>query len=323
VIAVLKTLVGLIVGLGLLVGWVVGPYYFRVQHFEADIILGYHADFYVYISPGARKASQLGEKVVLLVQPNNSGTNSDEPAIHRKDAWLTGFGRHSLADELNVVLFVPAFVRPSVDWHIYTHALDRDVLTTDRSDLGRIDLQLLAMVATIKNDLQQSGMVVEDKFLIQGYSASGMFANRFTALHPDKVLAAASGSPGGWPIAPISSFKGQDLPYPAGISDLLDLTGAAFDSLGYAQVPQLIVMGALDENDSLDFTDGWEIEAAQRVDSLFGETPLERWAEIKEIYNKSGANASFLLVDGVGHDRKKLQVHSTEFFKSILARLPD
>lgn len=77
-------------------------------------------------------------------------------------------------------------------------------------------------------------------------------------------------------------------------------------------------MGSLDDNDSLDFDDGWDKADAQLVDELFGADPLARWDEIEAIYKEAGTNAQFLLIDGVGHDRKALQNYSTEFFKHIL-----
>ncbi len=173
------------------------PFTLRVQRFEAEPLLGFHADFYLYVSPGARRAASAGELVTLLVQPNNSGINSDDPEVHRKDAWWTCFGRHGIADELQVVLLVPAFLRPKEDWQIYTHAFDRDVLTTARADLSRLDLQLLAMVDRARSTLTAEGMTTDPRFLIQGFSASGMFANRFAVLHPDRIKAVAAGSPEG------------------------------------------------------------------------------------------------------------------------------
>jgi hypothetical protein len=77
-------------------------------------------------------------------------------------------------------------------------------------------------------------------------------------------------------------------------------------------------MGSADDNDSLDYTDGWDETDAQLVDRLFGADPLARWDAVEAIYQEAGANAQFLLVDGVGHDRKALQNYSTEFFKNIL-----
>ena len=218
-----------------------------------------------------------------------------------------------------MVLLVPAFIRPGEDWFIYTHALDRDTLTTERTDLNRIDLQLIAMIAAARAELAKTNIPTDEKIFIQGFSASGMFANRFTILHPERVKAATIGSPGGFPILPVATFNGEQLPYPAGIADLEVLTGIQFDSTTYNAIPQLIYMGSADDNDSLDYTDGWDKADAQLVDKLFGADPLARWDAVEAIYQAAGTDAQFLLVDGVGHDRKALQNYSTEFFKNILA----
>jgi hypothetical protein len=297
---------------------VLGPYALRVQRFHADPTQGYFADFYLYLSPRSKQLARDDQVLTILVQPNNSGVNSDDPAVHRRDAWWTGFERRSVADDLGVVLLVPAFVRPGEDWHIYTHALDRDTFTTERVDLRRIDLQLIAMIDQTRAALHAQGIQTDERILIQGFSASGMFANRFTVLHPERVKAATMGSPGGWPIAPVPDFKGEELPYPAGLSDLETLTDAPFNSSAYSRIPQLIYMGSTDDNDSLDYTDGWDEEHAQLVDDLFGADPLSRWEAAEAIYREAGANAQFLLVEGIGHNRKALQKYSTDFFKKVL-----
>jgi hypothetical protein len=313
-----RVLIALVIIFLMGIAAILGPYVLGLQHFEASPENGYHADFYLYLSPDAKRAARDGKKITILVQPNNSGTNSDDPEIHRKDAWWTGFERYKIANELGVALLVPAFVRPGEDWHIYTHALDRDTLTTERTDLKRIDLQLIAMIDHARTMLATDGIQTDEKIFIQGFSASGIFANRFTVLHPDRVKAATIGSPGGWPILPIESFNGEQLPYPAGIADLESLTGVPFDPTAYNAIPQLIYMGSVDDNDSLDYTDGWDEEHAQLVDRLFGIDPLSRWKDAESIYQEAGTNVQFLLVDGVGHDRKELQKYSTDFFKKVL-----
>ena len=302
----------------LILAIMIGPYALRVQHFTANPANGYHADFYLYISPKAKQLAEAGEIVTILVQPNNSGINSDDPREHQRDAWVTGYERQKLADELGVVLLVPAFIRPGEDWFIYTHALDRDTLTATRPDLERIDLQLIAMIDQARLILADNGINTDERIFIQGFSASGMFANRFTVLHPERVKAAAIGSPGGWPIAPITNFNGQDLPYPAGVADLEKLIGTPFDTETYNAIPQLIYMGSLDENDSLDFEDGWEQESVQVVDKLFGSDPLSRWKEAENIYQAAGTNVQFLLIKGIGHNRKELQRYAVDFFKTLL-----
>ena len=316
---ILRLLIGVAVAIFIVLASVLGPYALRVQHFRASAEEGYHADFYLYTSPESSRVAQSGQAVTILVQPNNSGINSDDPAVHRRDAWWTGFERYRIANELGVVLLVPAFVRPGEDWFIYTHALDRDTLTTERTDLNRIDLQLIAMIDHARSELASDGIQTDEKILMQGFSASGMFANRFTILHPDRVKAATIGSPGGWPILPVRTFNGEQLPYPAGIADLESLTGMPFDEATYNAVPQLIYMGSLDDNDSLDFTDGWDEASAAQVNRLFGDDPMSRWEDALEIYQMTGTKARFLLLDGIGHDRKTLQHYSTEFFKEVLS----
>ena len=122
------------------------------------------------------------------------------------------------------------------------------------------------------------------------------------------------------PMAPIADFNGQALPYPAGIADLEELTGTPFNVEAYNAIPQLIYMGSLDNNDSLDFEDGWEQGTAQVVDSVFGADPLSRWKDAEAIYQEAGTNAQFLLVEGFGHDRKGLQGYALEFFKNLLSQ---
>lgn len=307
--AVLLVLVGAVV---------IGPYALRVRSFDPRPSEGWHATFHVYVSPGAAEAAARGQRVTLLVQPNNVGQPTDDVEATTDDAWWMGFGRHWLADDLGVVLVVPAFLRPGEDWQIYTHALDRDTLVTTRPDVARTDLQLLAMIDHAQETLAAEGIESEPRFLLQGFSASGMFANRFTVLHPSRVRAVASGSPGGWPIVPVAEWSDEPLPYPIGVSDLEALTGRPFDAQSYREVPQLIVMGSLDDNDSVDFRDGWDETAAAQVDRLFGADPASRWPRAQELYETVGSRAQFLMVEGVGHDRRALQQHSTIFFAEVL-----
>lgn len=312
-----KVLFGLLLVAGIGVAVLLGPYAWRVQHVDADAGKGFRSDYYLYV-PKSLRLDAAGY-ASLLVQPNNSGRTSDDIASHRRDAWMTGFERKRIADELGVALLVPAFPRTSRDWRVYTHALDRDVLTTRKPELARLDLQLIAMIDDARARLHRDGTQVDARVLLQGFSASAMFANRFTALHPDRVRAATIGSPGGWPIAPVAKRGVDPLPYPAGIADLAALTGKPFDAAAFARVPQYLYMGADDDNDSLDFEDGWDKPMSAEVDRLFGDTPLARWKHAEALYAQAGADARFDLVPGVGHDRKALQDRSTAFFKQVLA----
>ena len=315
-----KVLLGLLLLAGIGVAALLGPYAWRVRHVDAAPANGFHSGYYLYVPASLQRDAD--GMATLLVQPNNSGRVSDDLATHRRDAWLTGFERKRVAEELGVALLVPAFPRPARDWRVYTHALDRDVLTTRKPELARLDLQLIAMIDDARARLRAEGTRVDARVLLQGYSASGMFANRFTVLHPDRVRAATIGAPGGWPIAPVAKVGIAALPYPSGIADLETLTGKPFDAVAFARVPQLLYMGDADDNDSLDFGDGWDAPMASEVDRLFGVSPLARWKHAEALYARAGANARFELVPGVGHDRKALQARSTAFIKQVLADTP-
>jgi len=299
-------------GAAVLALWL-APYTLRVERFAAAPEKGYHASFDLYLSPGARRGASQGLPVRLLVQPADSGRTSDDPEVHRREAWWMGFERHGIADELGLVLLVPAFVRPASDWQVDTHALDRDSLTTGDERLARPDLQLLAMIESARAALADRGIASEEKVLLCGFSASGMFANRFTALHPERVLAVAAGSPGGWPIAPVAEVGGERLPYPAGVADLEQLTGRPFDLEAWRAVPQLLYRGSLDDDDSVDFRDGWDEPTAAQIDRLFGAETVARWPVAERLYREAGADARFALVDGVGHDRRALEHLAVRF----------
>lgn len=315
-----KVLLGMVLVAGIGVAVLLGPYALRVDHIPAQTGEGFHSGYYLYVP--ARLHRDAAGRATLLVQPNNSGRISDDQDAHRRDAWMTGFERKRIADQLGVALLVPTFPRPARDWQVYTHALDRDVLTSRDPVLRRLDLQLLAMIDHARARLHAQGTEVDPRVLLQGYSASAMFANRFTALHPGRVRAASIGAPGGWPIAPIAKVGVDPLPYPAGIADLQALTGTPFDAAAFARVPQYFYLGAADDNDSLDFSDGWDAPMAREVDRLFGDTPLARWKHAEALYAQAGANARFELVPAIGHDRKALQAGSTAFFKQVLATAP-
>jgi hypothetical protein len=251
--------------------------------------------YYLWIPSG------LDRRTVLLVEPNNTGTTSDLEMIHDGSAVSLVGWRARFAAELGVPLLVPTFPRPSTHWQIYTHALDRDCLTTTVEGLERIDLQLIEMIDDARERLESLGHQAGQKVFMMGFSASGQFTSRFAILHPERVLAAAPGSPGGWPLAPVASWQGETLDYHVGIADVASLTGSPLDMAAVRAVPIYLYMGDADTNDSVPFTDGYEEYQSEQVNRLFGTTPVERWPHAEEIYASAGMNATFVLYPGVGH----------------------
>ena len=210
---------------------------------------------------------------------------------------------------------MPVFPRPQTYWQIYTHALDRDSMLTDKKELARFDLQLLAMIDDAHERFAKEKLRFDERVLMLGFSASAMFVNRFTFLHPKRVKAAVVGSPGGWAIAPVASFKEKTLRYPIGTNDFKLISGKKLDLKNLRKVPMFVFLGAEDDNDSVIFRDSYEKEDEELIFALFGKTPVERWEISKKLYSDNKLNAEFRLYPNVKHNVTK------EMMEEILAFL--
>lgn len=227
---------------------------------------------------------------VLLVEPNNSGQPSDDFAFHEDRAEFRFNVRSPLSYVLKSPLLVPIFPR-YID--LYTQALDRNTLMTTRENLVRLDLQLVAMVDDAIERLAAQGITVNQRFFMMGFSASGAFASRFSAIHPERIMAAAIGAPGGWPIAPVAEWLGHDMTYYLGISDLHLLTSRQFNLNEFKQVPLYLYLGDEDDN--------WDSQDGSTELHFLGKLFQERWVVAEEIYQSIGSPAQFVLYPGIGH----------------------
>jgi len=268
---------------------------------EAQPEKGFAYSYYMFVPPVLREVKAQKQTHTILVIPNNTGAIDDDFNIHEADVKKRMSQNGAIASLLNVAVLMPVFPRPKTDWRIYTHALDRDALVTDKKEYRRFDLQLVAMIDDARERLAKEKLKFDKRVLIMGFSAWGMFANRFTFLHPKRVKAAAIGSPGGWAIAPVTTYKEKTLRYPIGINDFKTVAGEKFDLKNLRKVPLFIFLGDQDDNDSVIFGDSYDEEDKNLIFELFGKTPLERWAISKSLYEQNKLNAEFKLYPNVKH----------------------
>ena len=169
---------------------------------EADAQAGFNFPFYLFVPNTIDK----NQKVHLLVEPNNSGRNSDDFEVHQNGALrlVSRNYPNRIARSLGSPLLVPVFPRPGSNWRAYTHALDRDTLEINEGQLKRIDLQLTAMIKYAQRLLRTNGFKIRDQIFMHGFSASAKFCSRYSFLHPEMVRAAASGGVNGLPTLPVS-----------------------------------------------------------------------------------------------------------------------
>ncbi|MBE5979584.1 MAG: hypothetical protein E7249_10655 [Paenibacillaceae bacterium] len=260
---------------------------------------GFNTEYYLFI-PDTLKVS---DSTFLLVEPNNTGFVDDRHKKHKKAAYNTiRFGQsHQIARKLGIPLLIPCFDRPKEDWQIYTHALDRDTLLCEKYPLVRIDKQLNFMIDDAKMYLDAHNIHMKDKVLLNGFSASGSFVNRFTALYPQRVAAVAAGGINGMAILPVKNIKGNELVYPVGISDIKQIAGLDFNPSAFASVPQYYYMGADDENDTLPFDDAFSPLERELIIKVLGEDMSVRWEKCQNLYESQNINAQFNTYHGVGH----------------------
>jgi dienelactone hydrolase len=269
-----------------------------MERVAADPEKGFYWPYYLFVP------SRITTPGTLLIEPNNTGTWGDDPWLHERSALSLLRWRSSFAVDLGCPLLVPVFPRPMhpsapEPGGIYIHALDRYSLTGEWTGIGHIDDQMAAMIGDALDRLRAMGHTMDDKVFMMGFSASGAFTSRFAALHPELLKAAAPGSPGGWPCAPVSSWQGVSLPYPFGIQDI-----GEFNLDAFRQVALYIYIGGTDTNDAVDFR-GIHPADQDRIKQLlhYPDDPIlaNRWPLAESIYTSVGANATFVVYPGVPH----------------------
>lgn len=287
---------------------------------EANPKAGFSYPYYVYLPERLRAGA--GARSTLLVIPNNTGKIDDDIAVHDASALreISHRGK-KLADDLAVPVLEPVFPRPKSEWRVYTHALDRDSLVTDKPELKRFDLQLIHMIDDARKRMKAQHLELGPRVLMCGFSASGMFTNRFAMLHPDRIAAAAFGSPGGWAMAPVPQWKGKSLRYPIGTADMKELTGRKFDAKAVRKTPMFLFMGEDDKNDSVVYRDSYDTEDKELIFELFGKALMERWPVTLQMYTTAAPSATLKLYPGVAHEVTDAMWSDIEaFFRTNLPR---
>jgi pimeloyl-ACP methyl ester carboxylesterase len=277
---------------------------------------GFSWPYYLYVPP------VVDSNAVLVVEPNNTGTGNDDFSVHDAGASNLITTRMTFAGDLHSPYLMPVFPEPtSNSWQtadppepatnawVYTQFLPRDCFFITNPPMQRLDLQLMAMIADAKSKLATQGIETDPKVFILGFSASGAFANHFTALHPGLIKAAAVGSPGGWPLVPVATWSGETLRFPVGISDVGTLTGTNFDLTAFISVPHYFFIGDQDTNADQDAVwmrssnNAYEQADSDQIMQLFGTNTQQRWPVAQSVYAATGCtNAQFVTYPGIAHN---------------------
>ena len=161
----------------------------------------------------------------------------------------------------------------------------------------RPDLKVNNIISELISNLTDAGYSPCNKILVAGFSAGGMWSNRYTLLHPERVLAAAMGQAGGWLAMPIAEHNGSTLNWPMGINNFYNLTGTDYSKQELLKdVPQFIFIG--DQDTTSTYCEGYP--SYQNI-TIWGDTDPERLEAQSTYLDTNNYTVQFKLYEGIGH----------------------
>jgi predicted esterase len=141
------------------------------------------------------------------------------------------------------------------------------------------------------------GFSIQEKVFVSGFSAGGMWANRYTLLHPEMVKAAAIGQSGGWLAMPITNYNGINLRWPLGLYNYSELTGEEYSKYDLLKnVPMFIYIGDQDNNSTYS-----SHYPSRDLITIWGSTDPLRLENQYNYLKNLGFNVTFKLYPNVGH----------------------
>lgn len=230
--------------------------------------------------------------------------------------------------ETNFPILTPSF--PKIyknNETIYTNMLTSATLNYEDDGLNRIDIQLINMINDAKKRLNSNNINIDEKVILDGFSASSKFVNRFALLHPEIVKLVIGGGTSGALILPIKEIDNKKLIFPIGCGTCPEITTIKIDE--FKKIKQFYYMGSEDENDpftsdekgKLKYSGTIELDEAKQLYKYVGEKMIpERWDNIQKIYKDLGVNATFKTYSGYGHTPTPAEEDIVNLLKSFKSK---
>jgi pimeloyl-ACP methyl ester carboxylesterase len=258
----------------------------------------------------------------MIVECNNTYGTDTEQELKQKAIQGTGGRLAQTFKGQNAPILIP--ILPNQDGIPYFQQLSKESLDAI-GEFQNIDIQLVNAINYAKEMIKATlGTEVNDQVFLNGYSSSGVFAQRFALLHPEIVHSVCVGGASGSIPIPLDEFNGIRLPYPIGISDYEQITGKPFNSEEYASTNFFYYVGSNEtQNHGTWDINGDKItrgdqtpapmhdmsyngtsisqEAGQQQRQALGTDMWERYTKSLEIYKQLGYNIDHRVYSGYGH----------------------
>lgn len=258
----------------------------------------------------------LSNDTTMALEVNNLET-LDAKAMQIDAIKTAALLAYNLKD-YNAPVVVP--ILPSMPNHPYYQQLSKECFDNkeDKTLDYRYDLQIKSIIHDAQNNiLNQTGKDISNKIFLNGYSSSGVFAERFALLHPEMVKCACIGGASG--SIPVPSNK---IGYPIGIKDFKEITGYDFDYDAYRDVDFSYYAGSLegetkfnyrkDDNGNLAsvhdmsyYNRSVPTTVGQRQREIFGKDMLSRAQHTINYLNEHGITATHTILDGYTHNAEE------------------
>ena len=250
----------------------------------------------------------------IVMETNNLETSSSMELINNGLFTINNLVRN--IKDNNATVLVPIIPSPSKDSPYYQQ-LSKECLELDKKNpFYRIDEQVKNIINKVKNDVKNNyGVSLNDKIFLNGYSSSGVFAERFALIQPEIVDSVCIGGASG--SIPLPSTV---LDYPLGIRNYKELTGKDFNIDAYSKIKFNYYVGEYemlrkadnryDEfgnsapmHDMSYFDRSVPSEVGQQQRNLFGINLIDRSNKQIKLLQENGFNVdNQLIIKGRGHN---------------------
>jgi putative flippase GtrA len=159
-----------------------------------------------------------------------------------------------------------------------------------------------------------SGLELQPRLLVYGFSRGAQMAHRFSMLYPSDVAAVATLSAGSYTLPEAEDTSHQVLRFPFGVADLQILANTSFDRQAFSLIPFWVGVGAQDNNPD-DTSRAW--------DAYEGQTRVDRARAFAGELRNSGGSVELRVFGQAGHEETGSMRLSACAFLAAHASSPD
>lgn len=249
----------------------------------------------------------------IIVESNNMESENLNDIVSQ--------GKDTLLRLINLTSLSPVVIPliPSYKDKPYFQQLSKECFGLKEDDsLYRIDEQVINIINQARNIIKSiTGIDVDDKVFLNGYSASGVFAQRFSLLYPEIIDTVCIGGASGSIPLPIN-----DLPYPLGIKDYEQITNKKFDMNSYSNIKFRYYVGEYEtkakSNSRFDekgnnapmhdmsyFDRSIPVETGEKQRQLFGQDMFERARNTIDKLKSIGIDIEHYIIKGRSHNNNE------------------